>query len=69
MRRTRRRLRKAYFQNYKLEPHEVVHIYHLVNVADLPRLEIAEHFDISQSHVSNIGKKRFWKELLERIRV
>lgn len=66
MKRTRRRVREAYFQNYKLEPHEVVDIYHMVKVADLPRHDIAEHFAISASHVSNIGQKRFWKELLGR---
>lgn len=57
-------IRKAYFKNYKLYPHEVVNIYHLVNVADLPRQEIADEYDISASHVSNIGKARFWRHIL-----
>ncbi len=57
-------VRRVYFQNYKLYPHEVINIYHLVRTADLPRQEIADHYDISASHVSNIGSARFWQSIL-----
>lgn len=57
-------VRKTYFGNYKLYPHEVVNIYYLVNTADLPQGDIAEHYEISKSHVCNIGKARFWQHLL-----
>lgn len=56
--------RQPYFRNWKLHPHEVINIYYLVNTADLPRQDIADQYDVSASHVSNIGKARFWRHLL-----
>lgn len=60
----RRRERQPYYANYKLYAHEVIDIHYMVKTTDIPQREIADHYGISMSHVSNIGAKRFWREVL-----